>query len=211
MSYKIYKLSNDEGAFYIGSTKKDLNKRLSQHQSSYKRFTENKIPYYSAMDVLKGTNTKIELLEDLGEITAQEAKLKENEYICNIVNCVNKNKAFTTNEEKKIQMKQYYKEHKDKIKEWYLKNKDRCLQNRKKYYEENKEKFKEWYEENKEKHNEYNKKYYSENKDKHKQYYQTKKEELKQKHKSYYEANKDKIIERQKKYYENKKAKTDNN
>jgi hypothetical protein len=141
MSYKIYKITNNEGDFYIGSTKQELSKRFKQHQSSFLRFLLDKAPYYSAVEVLKGTNIEIECLEDLGNISSQEAKLKENEYISKFLDCVNKYRSYTTEEEKRNYIKQYYTDNKDKFKQYYTDNKDKF----KKYYNDNKYKFKQWY------------------------------------------------------------------
>ena len=35
--FKIYKITNDEGKTYIGSTKNTLNCRLSKHKNNFKR------------------------------------------------------------------------------------------------------------------------------------------------------------------------------
>jgi predicted GIY-YIG superfamily endonuclease len=104
MNYKIYKLTNDEGLIYIGSTKLDLDKRFIKHKSSFKRYVNNKIDiYYTAYEVLRGTNPRIECIEELGNITKNEARTKETNYIKDL-NCVNKNKAIITLEEKSKKM-----------------------------------------------------------------------------------------------------------
>jgi hypothetical protein len=138
MNYKIYKLTNDEGLIYIGSTKLDLLKRLSKHTTSFKRYVNNKIDIYcTAYEVLKGKNPKIECIEELCNITKNEARTKETNYI-NDLNCVNKNKAIITLEEVKENAnkysKEYYANHKD-----YWKTED-FKQKQKQYYQANKAK-----------------------------------------------------------------------
>lgn len=138
MNYKIYKLTNDEGLIYIGSTKLDLDKRLIKHKSSFKRYVNNKIDiYYTAYEVLRGTNPRIECIEELGNITKNEARTKETNYITDL-ECVNKNKAIITVEEVKKNMneynKEYYANHKD-----YWKTEE-FKQKQKQYYQANKAK-----------------------------------------------------------------------
>jgi hypothetical protein len=188
MNYKIYKISNDEGQMYIGSTKMDLTRRLQLHKSAYVLFLNNKRKFYTVFHIFNGNNINIECLEELEKVSPQAAKLKETEYICSFPTCVNKNKAFTTYEDKLQYQIQYYND-----------NKEKCLQN-----------VKQWNLENKDKYLQYQKQYYNENKEKHKTYYQTKKPIFKQAQKEYYEKNKDKIIERQKQYYKNKKQQDNN-
>ena len=137
MNYKIYKLINDEGKIYIGSTKLDLSKRFSYHKALFKRYVNNKMDLYcSAYEVLRGTNPRIECIEDLGNLTKQEARTKEYNYIKDL-DCVNKNKAIITIEEVKQNVnkynKDYYANHKD-----YWKTED-FKQKQKQYYQANKE------------------------------------------------------------------------
>lgn len=141
MNYKIYKLINDEGLIYIGSTKLDLNDRFMKHKTSFKRYVNDKIDlYYTAYEVLKGKNPRIECIEELGNITKTEARKKETNYINDLV-CVNKNKAIITVEEmeevkKNINKynKEYYANHKD-----YWKTEE-FKQKQKQYYQANKAK-----------------------------------------------------------------------
>lgn len=155
MSFKIYKVSNDEGKFYIGSTKSDLNTRLRKHKNAYTQYLEGKRAYYTVFDVLIGINPKIECLEELGEITSTQSKKKENEYISENPNCVNKNKAFLSEEQKAEYLQSYRNE-----------NKDKYLQYQKKYYSENIEKHKQYYITKKDIIKQTQKEYYNKNKDK---------------------------------------------
>ena len=138
MNYKIYKLINDEGKIYIGSTKLDLLNRFSKHKSQLKRYISNKMDLYcTSYEVMKGTNPRIECVEDLGKISKTEARTKEENYI-NSLDCVNKNKAIITMEEVRRNVnkynKEYYANHKD-----YWKT-DEFKQKQKQYYQANKAK-----------------------------------------------------------------------
>ena len=143
--YKIYKITNDEGQTYYGSTKMDLDKRLKCHKKSFFRYNDNNCPYYTCFDVLKGNNPKIELIEEVEE--RNKALNKEKEYIKNY-DCVNINKPILTDEEKNEYkqelknsdyFKSYYIKNKEKFQKNYDTNKDKILQQKKLYYQQNKQ------------------------------------------------------------------------
>ncbi len=151
MNYKIYKLINDEGKIYVGSTQLDLSRRFSQHKAQLKRYINNKMDLYcTAFEVMRGTNPRIECLEELGAISKTEARTKETNYIKDL-DCVNKNKAIITLEEVKENMnkynKEYYANHKDywkteefkqKQKQYYQNNKARIIERVKNNYKSKK-------------------------------------------------------------------------
>jgi hypothetical protein len=153
MNYKIYKLTNDEGLNYIGSTNIDLDKRFSNHKSLFKRYVNNKIDLYcTAFEVLKGTNPRIECIEELENLTKLEARTIEDNYISDL-ECVNKNKAIITPEETKQKVnaynRKYYANHKDywkteefkqKQKQYYQANKARIIERVKNKYKSKKNK-----------------------------------------------------------------------
>lgn len=161
MNYKIYKLTNDQGLNYIGSTKLNLEKRLTRHKSHFLRFLNNPNLYNTAHEVFKGTGVKIELLEDLGDITKTKVMFKENDYIKNI-NCVNKNMAILTEEDRAKYREKYRDENIDE----YLNYQKQYYKNNKKYFEEyhkkpeQKERQKNYYQRNKERIIERQKQYY---------------------------------------------------
>jgi predicted GIY-YIG superfamily endonuclease len=74
---RIYKLENDDGEYYIGSTKKPLSIRLSEHRSSYKTNTTFKSSSSKLFE--NGKGVKIELIEEFDD--EENIKLKENKYI----------------------------------------------------------------------------------------------------------------------------------
>jgi hypothetical protein len=85
---RVYKIKcNDTHKIYIGSTKKQLHKRLSEHLSCYRNYIK-KIntksnyhnPYYSSFKILKYNNVTIELLEQIPYNKIELLKL-ESKYI----------------------------------------------------------------------------------------------------------------------------------
>ena len=143
MTYKIYKLTNDEGQNYIGSTNLDLTKRFRCHKNAFKRYINNKMDLYcSAYEVFKGSNAKIECIEDLGEISKQEARHKENKYITDL-DCVNKYKAIITEEERQEYINKNREKNIEYAKTYYTNNKaywktEEFKQKQKEYYKQHK-------------------------------------------------------------------------
>ena len=155
MNFKIYKISNDEGKFYIGSTKNALTKRFSSHKSAFLRYLDGKRNYCSVFDVLMGTNSKIECIEELGKVSVKDARIKELHYISIYPTCVNKYRPILTEQQKQEYIKtyrndtkdkyiqyqrQYYQENKEKSHKYYLNKKETLKEQYKTYYEANKEK-----------------------------------------------------------------------
>jgi hypothetical protein len=161
---KIYKIINTENnqIVYIGSTVEQLCKRYAKHKH-------------------KAPNHKIILIQNYPCNSKEELCMKEQEFIEQNTNLLNKYKAFRSEEQKKEYEKEYKKEY----------NKDKIKEQNKAYREKNKDKIKEYYKE-----------YYKDNKDKLKEY---KKEYNKEYYKAYYENNKEQEKERQKAYYREKK------
>lgn len=149
MTHKIYKLKNDEGQIYIGSTNLTLDKRMQLHKALFKRFINNTVDTYcSAFEVLRGTNAVIECLEDTGVIDKMTARVKENTYIQNN-DCVNKNLALLTQEQKDEQQAKYRRDNRQKYLDYQRKYKEehrdywkseKATQQRKEYYQKNREK-----------------------------------------------------------------------
>ena len=134
MNYKIYKIySEDEKEkCYIGSTKqKYISQRFQVHKHHHKIGRKNG----KLGELLNKENVKIELVENLGDISKEECRLKENEYIKKLgyYNCFN---AITTNDIKNEQKNIYYKNNRESIllsnKKSREKNKDKVIENKKK-------------------------------------------------------------------------------
>ena len=88
-------------------------------------------------------------------------------------NAINHNRAYTSEEERKEQKKEYREKNKEEIKEYYEKHKEKIKERSKEYNENHKEEIKEYqkeyYEKNKEETNERSKEYRENHKEKLKQ------------------------------------------
>uniref|UniRef100_A0A6C0D7H1 GIY-YIG domain-containing protein n=1 Tax=viral metagenome TaxID=1070528 RepID=A0A6C0D7H1_9ZZZZ len=232
---KIYKLLSNNLYYYIGSTINSLNKRLSYHKQSSKKFPNRKI--YKYINSIGWDNIKIELIENFSCSHKKELNERENYYIKQHIKdekCLNIKKAVLNKEEIIQQHKQYREENKDKLKEYFthynIVNSIKRNEYNKEYVKENEEKVKnarkKYYENNKElitqKNNTYKetnkelvakrKKIWAEKNTEHikshsKEYREENKEYIKEKTKKYYEENKEKILEKFKKYNETNKDK----
>lgn len=147
---------------YIGSTTKELDKRLKAHEYNYKCFIlDDKQKFMTSYLILKHGNYDILLIENVRAETKDELLIREKYYILNTPNTINKGVPKRTKEEKKEKIKHYGKKYreenkeeiKDKIKNWRETNKEEIKIKKKEYYEEKKEEFmtkqKEYYEKNK--------------------------------------------------------------
>jgi hypothetical protein len=163
---KIYKIINTENnqIVYIGSTVEQLCRRYAKHHH-------------------KSPNHKIILIENYPCNSKEELCKKEQEIIEQYDNLLNQKKAFRSEEQRKEQMKELYKNNKEKVKE-----------QQKAYYENNKDTFREYYNNNKE-----------QKKEKAKEYKKNNKEKIKEQQKEYYKNNKEKFKEYKKAYYQKKK------
>ncbi len=85
--YKISSILTDK--CYIGSTFKDIEKRLRKHEYNFKAWNKGQYHYVSVFDILNSKVYKIELLENLKDIDVKELRKKEGFHIQNN-NCVNK-------------------------------------------------------------------------------------------------------------------------
>lgn len=101
----IYKITDGENT-YIGSTKNNINRRLSEHFSKYNRYLKGQYRYTSSFKIIeKGReNCKIELLEEFLYNDKKEIFLKERHYILNN-KCINIKVPLRTR-------KEYYQLHK---------------------------------------------------------------------------------------------------
>lgn len=117
----IYKVSSqDSEKYYIGSTTRSLDSRLSAHQSGLKLFDQGRNTYNSCYEVLRCGRPYISLLEEVWCQDVSELRRKEGEY---------------------------QKKHKDEIvnirisgrtdKEWRLDNPEVCRKHNRKWYANN--------------------------------------------------------------------------
>lgn len=107
MTGYIYSIKNTKtGLQYIGSTRKALKTRLSQHKSDYKTSANRCSSHIVLRDGID--DCVIECLEELGDLSSDEIRRKEREHQ-SLNQCVNKRRAYTTADEKKQYMKDYFK------------------------------------------------------------------------------------------------------
>jgi hypothetical protein len=188
MSYCIYKIVCDDlpEYIYVGSTKA-FRQRKSQHKNCYNNGNTEKL-YTTIRENGGWDNWRMVMIEECGEISFTEARIREEENRMKLEANMNMRKCYSTEEEKKEERKEYRQEYREA-------NKEKVREYDKEYKKTNKEKMKEynkqWNEANKEKMKEYNKQY-------NKQYREANKEHLKEIDKQYREANKEKINERYK-------------
>ena len=186
---KIYELRcNITNKIYYGSTtQKYLSSRLTEHKRDFMKWLKdnNNNSYLSSFEILKNGDYKIILVENFECKSKDELRAREQHYIDNN-DCINKNKAYLTEEDKTNYIKQYHKnryetekeKEKQYSKKYYQTNKEEITQRHKDFYKKNKEKIvlysknysKNYYKTNKEKENERHKKYNDNNKEKIKQY-----------------------------------------
>ena len=119
---QIYRLSDDRGQCYYGSTtQKDLNKRLQQHRSNAKNRSCSSWILFEPKPLLQPSVVKIEAVENIPTLDAH-MKARERWWIQNHA-CVNKN---IPGRSKKESQEAYLKKHPDKRKEtqrrWRQKN-----------------------------------------------------------------------------------------
>ena len=176
---KVYKLINTvDDTFYIGSTTTSLSKRLSFHKTSAKTKIKRNFKIYIHLNKIGFENIKIILINEFYLDNRDQLLRVENEYIemyKNDPNCLNSIRAFSTDEQKKEQIKQYHQTHKDEI-----------INYKKEYRQQNIEKIKEYDRNrcNKEERKIYNKKYRELNK-----------ERISDHQKQFYESNRELILE----------------
>jgi len=157
---KIYMIRcNKTQLIYIGSTTKQyLSQRMGRHVACYKHWTNGKGPYMSSFDIIKNGDYIILLVELYPCKSNDELRMREQYHIDLNVWCMNKNRAYSTAEQHKAQIKEYYETHKEAITE-----------QKKGYYEahkeENAEYHKEYCEEHREEKAKYDKKYREANKE----------------------------------------------
>jgi hypothetical protein len=60
--YKITSTNTDK--VYVGSTEKDINARLNQHDQDYKRYQDGIFSYVTSFEILECKDYKIELIEN---------------------------------------------------------------------------------------------------------------------------------------------------
>ena len=120
MTSKIYKIipvcEYEEGDVYYGSTTQIyLCGRMSNHRQTYKKWKNNEYHFITCFELFDKygiENCKIELVEELNNITREELLLRERYYIENF-KCINKDRPIITKEEVKIYKAEYHQQNKN--------------------------------------------------------------------------------------------------
>ena len=147
----IYKLVHNEdydnANIYIGSTT-DFIKRKNQHKNNCnsEKSKDYNVKKYQYIRDNGGWNEwnmiEIEKYPECND--GNEARAKEEYWKCHFNSQLNSRRAYTTDEERKEQIKEYRENNKDKLleqqKEYREQNKDKLLDYSKIYYENNKDK-----------------------------------------------------------------------
>jgi hypothetical protein len=132
--YKITSANTDK--VYVGSTKKDINERLNQHETHYRNFKEGKFNYVTSFEILECKDYKIELIENKICESKEQRDTVECNYIINTPNTVNRNLPGRTRE-------QYYQENKEELNEYNRQyrqeNKQEIKERQRQYRQNNKE------------------------------------------------------------------------
>ena len=149
METSIYKISSTLGdKIYIGSTTKQLDQRLTSHKYNYNAWKngtlKKRVSSFIVFDEYGIENCIIDLLEMFPNLSTEERRIKEGEYIKSMP-CVNHNIAGTTKKESdkryrdmnKDKRKKYIEENRtviqQKTREWRDKNKERVAESNKAY------------------------------------------------------------------------------
>ena len=120
----IYKLSDNEGHFYFGSTINTLRKRFKEHKYDSKRMKTRIIYETFTYEKFCENKIKIEVVEEIVIENKSELRQIENQYIVKYRNdlmCFNELNAYITEEEVINQNKIYRDTHKEQLKEYQKK------------------------------------------------------------------------------------------
>lgn len=141
---------------YIGSScEPTLARRLSQHVGDFKKWEKGEKNYITSFDIIKDNDYYIVLLESYPCNSKDELRMCEQKHI-DLCECLNKRKAFQSEEGFKQYQKQHYEQNKDEkikyAKEWREQNLDKISKQKKQYREQNHveilEKKRQYYEKN---------------------------------------------------------------
>jgi len=151
MSYYIYKICCDDcpDFVYVGSTKA-FRQRKTHHKSCYNKGDTKKL-YTTIREIGGWDNWRMVIIEECGEISFTEARIKEEEHRVKLNANLNSQKCHVTDQQKEELKKQYFKNWNtnNEIREEYMKeyrenNKEKINESRRQYYQKNKEKEKKY-------------------------------------------------------------------
>ena len=138
MSHIIYKICCDDlpEFIYIGSTK-SFRHRKSLHKSRTNNEKYNSKIYTTIRENGGWDNWRMVIVEDIGEVSLTQARIKEEEHRVKLNANLNSQKCYQTQEE-------YDKRHRKQANNYYKDNKEKVLEYTKEYREKNKNKILEW-------------------------------------------------------------------
>jgi hypothetical protein len=120
------------GKYYYGSTYLTIRERLRNHKKNYTSYLNGTGSYTTSYEIIKNNNFVIELVEEYPCSNKRELEKQEDIYIKKFMTdelCCNKQRAYTTKEERKEYMKEYLKEYK---KDYWIEKCDEIIEKRKK-------------------------------------------------------------------------------
>jgi hypothetical protein len=131
---RVYKIFSPTLS-YVGSTTKPLQYRLCQHICKWYKYKETKTgDYYTSFKIFDECDTyEITLLEEVEYNNVKQLKEREQWWINETLNCVNKQKAWTNLPDWKADWNLYHRE-------YYNANKSRISAWNKQHYQKNREK-----------------------------------------------------------------------
>ena len=108
MSYYIYKICCDDlpDFVYVGSTKA-FRQRKTFHKMNSKKDERTEKLYTTIRENGGWENWRMVILEDIGEVSFTEARIKEEEHRVKLNANLNSIKCYTTEEERKEYIKNY--------------------------------------------------------------------------------------------------------
>lgn len=132
---KIYQIVGN-GLTYVGSTVNELQIRLSEHKSDFKRWEKGIQTNCTSYDCLTDPDCKIELLEACPCASRRELAQCERQWI-ETLDCVNKRLPGRTREEKIQQTKEWRianrQHHLNKMNDWRKANRAHIAQYQREY------------------------------------------------------------------------------
>lgn len=147
---KIYRiLCNKTGKQYIGSTIKELRRRIQSHEHDFRNYQKGVGSYITSFQVLESGDYTIKLVEDFRCERRDQLHERERFHIENN-ECVNKslpsrkmkeyNQLAAVKESKRL----YKQNNKDKAKEYYIRTREHILAREKEYRIQNRDRINEY-------------------------------------------------------------------
>lgn len=114
------------GEIYVGSTQKSKEEAFREDRCQYKLYLEKKFHYvtmFRLFDKYGPENCEMEIIATYDNISKEELRKKE-EAVRSRTECVNKNRAYRSSDDKIEYFRQYYQANKQKWKEYKKKSDD---------------------------------------------------------------------------------------